>query len=170
MSTVQNESGYIKSTNPLHVTPGTGAGLATSAKQDTQITAEQAIRAALEGVLSSNYAGTSWTEVHGVSGAPVNNDDFSTARDITDAPEAGKRIVLSGVVIGNQSDNDIAVTLIEETSGTVLFGPHTIPANSTLPLAMFNALCECATADKVIQVQADVAGNLTIDSYYRSED
>jgi hypothetical protein len=106
--------------------------------------------------------------VWGVGGVPVASTDMSAGVVVTDAPASGKHIVVDDMLL---SIGAVAmdVTLKEETTGTVLFGPWHCPANSGPLQITTRGKKRLATADKRVVAFGSVAGSLTVHLGYHSE-
>lgn len=115
--------------------------------------------------LPSSDAGPAWTSVFGVSGALVASADMTSAANVTDAPTAGQKIVITDILVS--VDTAMNVLFEEETSGTDLLKVF-IPANGTIQITPRGKL-KLATADKKITAKASVAGNISITVFYYSE-
>lgn len=81
------------------------------------------------------------------------NDDISTARDITDAPEAGLKAVATDIAIS--VDTDCYLTIQMETSGNVLWGGY-VSASSPVQITLRGYLKADAAAKK-LQMKSSVA-------------
>jgi len=114
-------------------------------------------------------AGPAWATVRGVSGVPYTSADRSgSLASVTDAPVAGQKLVIDDLVVS--VDTDMAVTFKEETAGNpVVHGPFYMPANSVLQLTL-RGKTKLSTANKKLQVITSVAGNITVEATYHSED
>lgn len=95
-------------------------------------------------------AGTMQTPVHG---------DMSTAVDLTAAPTAGQKWVITDIIISTAAAAEISIR--EETSGTVVFGPILMPANGYGQFTPRGKL-KLATADKKVQGFSTTADHVTI--------
>lgn len=134
---------------------------------------QKAMAASLPVVLASDQStvpvsdnGAAWTSVFGVSGAPfASADQSAAAASVTDAPTSGQKLVITDVIIS--VDTAMTVTLKEETSGTI-FGKYYMAANSTLQITT-RGKRKLATANKKLQVQTSVAGNISVNVGYWSE-
>lgn len=116
--------------------------------------------------LATADAGPAWTTVRGVSGAQFSSADASgAAASVTDAPTTGQKLVLTDVIVS--TDTAMRVDLKEETSGTVVVSLY-LGANSTVNLVTRGKL-KLAAADKKLQVQTSVAGNVRVQTLYYSE-
>lgn len=93
------------------------------------------------------------------------NDDISTARDITTAPATGKKIVAMDVWIS--VDTTCYVTIQMETSGNVIAGAY-CPANSTMPFT-FRGMLKGDAIDKKLQMKSSVASKGACTAIYFSE-
>lgn len=133
-----------------------GTGAATAAKQDTQITAEQAIQTLLggTGALKDNHAG--WTTIIGVSGGAVVSADLTSRTVVTDAPAA--KLVITDIIVS--VDTAMSVLFEEETSNTDILKIF-IPANGTVQITPRGKL-KLATTAKKLAATASVAGNISI--------
>ena len=106
-------------------------------------------------------------EQFGIGGVPFTSADASGAdAAITDAPGAGNKIYVDFLMISSAAA--LNLTFKEETSGTVIFGPIYMAANSTvsIPIPKGKSL---PTANKKLMVRASGAGNITISTGYRSQ-
>ena len=113
------------------------------------------------------FGGTAWTSVFGVAGVPFTSaDQHSAAASVTDAPTSGQKLVIDELTIS--VDTTMNVRFKEETTGTTLFGPYYILANTTIHLKYLNKR-KLATADKKLQVLTSVSGNITVGAHYHSE-
>ena len=81
------------------------------------------------------------------------NDDISTARDITAAPGAGLKVVATDIVLS--VDTDCYATIQMETSGNVLWGGY-VTANSPVQLTL-RGLLKGDAANKKLQMKSSVA-------------
>lgn len=107
-------------------------------------------------------AGPNWTSTHTI----VNSADMTGAADVSPAPTAGQKIVITDVIIS--VGTAMALTLLEETSGTVVGGPYYLSANSTLPITP-RSEWKLATADRKLRADASAAGNITVETWTHSE-
>lgn len=111
--------------------------------------------------------GTAFTSVWGVAGVPfTSGDQHSAVASVSDAPTSGKKLCIDDLIFS--TDTAMNVTFKEETSGTVMFGPWYVPANTTLQVTL-RGKKKLATADKKLQVITSVAGNITVQAGYHSE-
>lgn len=113
-------------------------------------------------IVEHRDGGPFWITSHTVT----RSADASGTIDVTAAPTAGQKIVITDIVLS--STVTMSVTLLEETSGTVIGGPYDISAYAPLPLSP-RSKWKLATADKKLQADASVAGNLTVEVWYYSE-
>lgn len=110
--------------------------------------------------------GPGWASSFGVAGARYTSADRSgSAASVTDAPESGKKLVVTDVLVS--VDVAMRVDLKEETSGTVLASVY-LPASGTLQWTP-RSKTKLATADKKLQVQTSASGNITVTAHYHSE-
>ncbi len=155
--------------NPLPVvqtgTPAIPTGAATAAKQDTGNTSLASIATLLGGTAAVKDNGPGWASVFGVSGARVTSADASGGINVTDAPTAGQKLVVTDVLVS--ADTAVRVDFKVETAGTVLASVY-LPANGTLQLT-FRGKLKLALADKKLQVQTSAAGNIAVTANYYSE-
>ncbi len=93
------------------------------------------------------------------------NNDISTARDITAAPTAGQKIVAIDCWVS--VDTAGYVTIQMETSGNVLAGAY-VPANSSIPFTL-RGMLKGDTADKKLQMKSTVASKGACTCIYFSE-
>lgn len=117
--------------------------------------------------MPSSDAGPAWTAVHGVAGTPFVSADQSGAKaNVTDVPVTGQKLVITDLEIS--VDTDMAVTFYEESNATPIAGPFYMAAKSS-----FNALThskrKLVTANKRLQVQTSVLGNIMVNALYYSE-
>lgn len=112
-------------------------------------------------------AGPSWTSVWGVSGVPFTSaDQHSAVASVTDVPTSGQKLCIDDLIFS--TDTAMNVTFKEETSGTVVFGPWYLPANTTIQVTP-RGKKKLPTANKKLQVITSVAGNITVQAGYHSE-
>lgn len=110
--------------------------------------------------------GPGWSSSFGVAGARFTSADQSAAAaSVTDAPDAGEKLVVTDVVISVGAA--MRVDLKEETSGTVLASLH-LAANTVTQLT-FRGKLKLATADKTLQVQTSAIGSIAVTAFYHSE-
>lgn len=96
----------------------------------------------------------------------TNSADASAGVAVTDAPDSGKRLVITDVIFS--AGADLEVTLKEETSGTVLLGPLYMATNTTIQITP-RSKEKLDTADKKVEVHTNTAGNITVKIYTHSE-
>lgn len=109
-------------------------------------------------------AGFNQTIVHKV----VNSADATGIIDISDAPSVGQKLVLVDILIS--TDTAMNVTVLEETSGTVMHGPIYLAANAIVQVTTrATPMSKLATADKKYRLDASVAGNVTVETWTFSE-
>ena len=102
----------------------------------------------------------------GVSGARFTSADASAAAvAVTDAPAAGKKLVLEDLFWS--SDTALRLDFSEETSGTILFSVR-VAANGSGQFNMRKKV-RLATADKKLMVRASASGNIYVTAIYRSD-
>lgn len=113
------------------------------------------------------YAGPSWTQVFGIAGARFTSADQSAAAvAITDAPTSGQKLVIDSVLLSAGATAQ-AVSLKEETSGTILATIY-LPVNGTFNWIPVGKL-KLATADKKLTLQDSASGNISASAFYHSE-
>lgn len=97
----------------------------------------------------------------------TNSADMSGAgADVSAAPGGGLKLVVHEVLISVGAA--ISVTLKEETSGTTIFGPYYMAANTSLHLSR-NRLAKLPTAVKKLRAVASGAGNITVETWCSTE-
>jgi hypothetical protein len=89
----------------------------------------------------------------------------ATTTDITVAPTSGQKIVLDDCLIS--CDAACAVSIVEETSGTVLAKVF-VPAPGTVQITLRDAI-KAAVADKKLRAITSEAVNTSITACYHSE-
>lgn len=110
--------------------------------------------------------GPGMTTSLGVTGARVTSADASgAALSVTDAPTSGQKLVFTDIIVS--SDTALRLDFKIETAGTILFSIY-MGAGTTVNLVPRGKL-KLATADKKLQVQASVAGNIGVTALYYSE-
>lgn len=112
--------------------------------------------------------GPSWTAIRGTAGAPgeaVRSADMSTAADLTAAPNAGQKLVVTDILFS--TDTAMQFDFQEETTGKVLLRIFAA-ANSAYQFTLRSKL-KTITADKKLQGKASVAGNVAVSVSYYSE-
>lgn len=106
--------------------------------------------------------GPSWTVVD----TQTSSADMSgAAADLTDAPASGETLVITDLVIS--TDTNMTLTLKEETSGTIFWVLY-LAADNTIQITP-RSHQKLETADKKLQGQTSVAGNISITASYFSE-
>lgn len=119
------------------------------------------------GAVVANDGGISQTTSRGVSGVPYTSADRSaSAASVTDAPTSGQKLVITDILFS--CDTAMSVTFKEETSGTVIHGPLYFPANSTQQITL-RGKTKLPVANKKLQAQTSVAGNISVEAIYYSE-
>jgi hypothetical protein len=110
--------------------------------------------------------GPAWATSFGVGGLRVTSADMSGAEvDLTDAPEAGKHLVVTDVIVS--VDTDMRVDLKEETWGSVLASFY-MAANTTIQITP-RGKWRISNPDKKLQGITSAAGNVSILAFYYSE-
>ena len=150
-----------------------GAGTALIGKvsidQATANANEVVLKASSAIIGAARDAGPSWTSVHGVAGVPFTSADAQTAAAVTDAPTSGQKLVITDLLISNNSAVAIQLTFIEETSGTVITGPFALPSGTSIQLTTRSKGWKLPVADKKLMVDASAAGAIMVDAHYYSE-
>lgn len=102
----------------------------------------------------------------GVAGAAFQSADQSGGvAAVTDAPAAGKKLVISHLIVSTDTANMI-ITFSEETTGTV---KAVIYANANSPaLSSADIDLPLTTANKKLMVRTNKAGNIAITAMYYS--
>lgn len=133
---------------------------------DVDVTRLPALVAGTASIGGAKDNGPHWASVYGVSGARYTSADrSSSAASVTDAPTGGQKIVVTDIVVS--VDTAMRVDFKEETSGTVVMSVY-LPANGMAQITPRSKL-KLATADKALQVQTSVAGNIAVTAFYFSE-
>lgn len=116
--------------------------------------------------IPTSDTGPAWTSSFGVSAAAVTSANMSAAAvAVTDAPTLGQKIVVDDIILS--TDTAMRVDLKEETSGTIKVSLY-LPANGIVQITTRSKF-KLGTADKKLQVQTSVAGNIAITTLYHSE-
>lgn len=105
------------------------------------------------------------TTSNGVSSAAVTSADASATVAVTDAPSAGKKLVITELTVSVGSA--LTVTFEEETTGTDFLKLY-MAANTTQTI-QFKGKQKLATADKKLNVTTSGAGNISVRVSYFSE-
>ncbi len=120
-------------------------------------------------VIAGKDDGPSWSSSWGIAGAPFTSSNQSAgAASVTDQPVSGKRLVIDDLFVS--TDTDLALTFLEETSGTVILGPCYLSANFAGQIFTPRGKRRLPTANKRLQVLASAPGNITVLAGYPSED
>jgi hypothetical protein len=110
-------------------------------------------------------AGPAWTQGRKF----VSSADMSAGADLTDAPEASKKIVIDDILLSSSNANAIVVTLEEETSGADLWKIN-LPAGGVPGMQItLRGKLKLATANKKLRGVASAAGQVDITVLYHSE-
>jgi hypothetical protein len=118
------------------------------------------------GVGITKDGGAGWTTSRGISGARFTSADQSgSVASITDAPTADQKLVITDLLIS--SDTALRLDFNIESSGAVIETVY-MAANETKQITP-RGKWKLATADKKLQVQSSVAGNISITPFYYSE-
>ena len=105
--------------------------------------------------------GPHWTSVF----TYTTSADMTTAADLTAAPSSGQKLVITDIVVS--ADTAMSISFQEETAGTV-FIKLFLPANGSAQITPRSKL-KLNTADKKLQGDASVAGNISVTVWYYSE-
>lgn len=117
-------------------------------------------------VVQATDAGANWTASNGIAGAAFTSSDQSGAvASVTSAPTSGQKLVITDIIIS--VDTAMRVDFNVEDSATVIESIY-MAANSTVNL-ITRSKRKLATADKKLQVQTSVAGNIRVNAFYYSE-
>lgn len=117
-------------------------------------------------VPARRYAGPDWTSLWGVLGLPFTSaDQHAAAASVTDVPVVGQRLEIDDIFMS--ADTAMNVTFKEETSGTVVFGPIYLAANTPFSLGM-RGRRKLPLINTRLQVITSVAGNITVSVGYHS--
>jgi hypothetical protein len=124
-----------------------------------------AIPAGTNNIGATTDAGSAITVSWGVSGAPVESADMTTAANVTDAPTAGQKLVLVDAFIGVSAAMNILIE--EESSGNDRLRLYFPGAGNyqVTPRAKFKH----AVANKKFTCKASAAGAVSITFAYYSE-
>jgi hypothetical protein len=110
--------------------------------------------------------GPSWTPVLGVSGAAVVSADATGLVEVTDAPTAGQKLVITDLLIS--CDTAVRIDFTEEDTGTLLASGY-FPAYCGLQQVTPRGTIKLPTADKKLLMTASAIGNVTCTALYHSE-
>lgn len=117
-----------------------------------KVAIDQVTANANEVVVKSITAGSSVQDGGPAAGAGTMqapfHGDFSTAADVSTAPTTGQKWVVTDIFISTAAAAE--VSLKEETSGTVVFGPILMPANGYAQFTPRGKL-KLPTADRKVQ-------------------
>lgn len=154
---------------------GTDAPASITVVQDatarSAISLWKAILNILIGGIKTTDNGPAWASVHGVSGVPFTSaDQHSGLASVTDAPTNGQKLVITDLIVSNNSAVAIQFTFKEETSGTpIVTGPLSLQAGMATQYTTRGKAWKISTANKKLQVITDVAGAIMVDAHYFSE-
>lgn len=142
------------------------AKLTADPSTNTTLAAAAASLATLVAGVKDN--GPAWSSVWGVAGVPFHSaDQHAAVALVSDIPTVGQHIVIDDLIVS--VDTAMSVTFTEETSGTVIFGPWYLPANSGPIQLTPRGKNKLPTVNNRLQVQTSVAGNITVNLGYHSE-
>lgn len=118
------------------------------------------------GGLPTTDSGITQATSRGLAGVPFQSADQSGAAvQCSDAPATGLKLVLTDLIVS--VDTAMTVTFTEQTSGTVVHVLY-MAANSVINLVCRGKV-KLAAADKYLEVQTSVAGNISVEPIYYSE-
>ena len=138
------------------------AAPATEAKQDTGNTSLASIV-----TNGTKDAGPAWTTVRGIAGVRFTSADQSGGfASVTSAPTSGQKLVITDLLISSAAAMRLDFA-IESATGTIIETFY-IGVNQTIQFTP-RGKWKLATADKKLQVQSSVAGNISITPFYYSE-
>lgn len=144
-----------------------GQDMAITQTTGGRLRVESAFDQTTAGANTVTDGGPSWTSVWGVAGVPFTSaDQHSAVASVTDAPTTGQKLCIDDLIFS--TDTAMNVTFKEETSGTVVFGPWYVAANTTLQVTL-RGKKKLPTVNKKLQVITSVAGNITVQAGYHSE-
>lgn len=154
----------------IEVTPGTGVSVAAdevggALYQRIKIATGAdgvANDATLVNPLPTSDAGPAWTSVFTYTASA----DMTTAADLTAAPTGGQKLVITDIILS--SDTAMLFEFKEETSGTVI-GATRIPEDGVVQFTP-RGKWKLPVADKKLQGEASVAGNVYVTVFYYSEE
>jgi hypothetical protein len=138
---------------------GIAAGIAG---QEIMANSLPVVIASDQSAVETQDGGPAWETEHQVT----NSADMTGAADVTGDPTVGQHIIVTDVVIS--VGTVMNVTLLEETSGTVVGGPYYLPANGTVQITP-RGEWRLPIADRRLRADASVAGNITVEIWYHSE-
>ena len=114
-----------------------------------------------------DLAGLGRSSSNGIAGARFSSSNQSAAwASVTDAPESGKKLVITDIVISVDTDMRVDFS-VESANGTIIESVY-MKASTTANLVT-RAKRKLATADKKLQVKTSASGNITVNAYYYSE-
>lgn len=112
-------------------------------------------------------AGPSWTTVWGAAGVPVASGDATGGVMVTDIPTVGQKLCIDDLIVS--VDTQMSVTFKEQDTGTIMFGPWYLAANSG-PLQLTpRGKKKLLTVNKKLQLFTSAVGNITVQAGYHSE-
>lgn len=146
--------------NPVQVGGKDGSGNIQSILTGTDGSVTINIPAGITSIGGTKDNGPQWTPTRTYTAIST-----ATTTDVTAAPTSGQKIYLDDCLIS--CDAACAVSLIEETSGTV-FAKAFIPANGTVQITLRDGI-KAVVADKKIRAITSAAVNTSITACYHSE-
>lgn len=139
-------------------------GVAGGVAVPVSIATAPALVAGMAIIGATKDAGANWTAVHLV----VNSSNATSGVDICAAPTSLQKRVLTDLVVS--VGTAMAVSILEETSGTVMHGPYYMDANAVIQITPRSTpMSKLATADKKYRVVTSAAGNITVETWTYSE-
>lgn len=118
------------------------------------------------GSVSTKDNGPAWTSSFGIAGVRFTSADQSGAKaSVTDSPTTGQKLVITDLVIS--VDTAMTVNVYEQSKTDPLFTLY-LPGPGAVQVTPRSKL-KLSTADKALQVQTNVAGNIAVTAGYYSE-
>ena len=105
--------------------------------------------------------GPQWTSVY----TYTTSADMTTPADLTVAPTGGQKLVITDIIIS--SDTQMLFVFLEETSATVI-GAVRLAEDATIQITP-RSKWKLPVADKKLQGDASIAGNVYLTIFYYSE-
>lgn len=127
----------------------------------TDPTAKGSVVALLKGLLTQSNINVGLNSSY----TYTTSADMTSVADITAAPTAGEKLVITDILVS--SDTATLISFKEETSGTVI-GAIRLAADTVMQITP-RSKWKLATADKKLQGQAADAGNVYFTVFYYSE-
>lgn len=146
----------------LAATGAVPSGAATAANQ---VEGNDLVDAILSRIAAGvKDGGEGWISVFGVGGIRFTSGDQSGGvGPVTDSPTSGQKLVITDIEISV----DTAMRVDFSSNGTLIASIY-MAANSTVNLAT-RSKRKLAVADKTLDVQTSVPGNIAVGAFYYSE-